>query len=116
MFPVNGNGNERDELAGRFIDDDEAGVFAARLAGNDRGRRNSDERDGDCGDRCADCQRGGCWLEDVRRSVPEQQGGYRAVGSRARFQKTGAEERAHCPCPEGLLLGGRMKLFGGVRH
>ena len=44
VLPVGGNGDERDELAGDFVDDDEAGVFAAGLAGDDGGGGNADER------------------------------------------------------------------------
>ena len=44
-FPGEWNGDECDELAGDFVDDDELRVFQARTAGYASGGRDADERD-----------------------------------------------------------------------
>ncbi|WP_433982929.1 hypothetical protein RBB78_13600 [Tunturiibacter empetritectus] len=55
-------------------------------------------------------------MEEVGRSVPEQDGGDAAVGAGAGLQQACSEEGADGPRPEGLLFGRRMGLDVGVRH
>ena len=52
MAPVGGDGNEGDELAGDFVDDYVAGVFAAGFAGYDGGGWDADEGDGEAAMLC----------------------------------------------------------------
>ena len=42
VAPVGGDGDEGNELAGNLVDDNVAGVLAARLAGHDGRRRDAD--------------------------------------------------------------------------
>ena len=51
-FPDEGNGDERDELAGDFVDDHELRVFEAGTAGYARGGGDADESDGGGRDYC----------------------------------------------------------------
>ena len=55
-------------------------------------------------------------MEGVGGSVPEEKGGYAAVGSGAGFQEACSEEGSDEPGPEGLLFGGWVELGFGVGH
>ena len=85
MAPVGRDGDEGDELAGDLVDDDEAGVLAAGLAGDDGGCWDADEGGGDGGNGGADGEGQEGWVEEVRGSVPEEERGCAAVGSGAGF-------------------------------
>ena len=62
VAPVGGDGDEGDELPGDFVDDDVAGVFAARFAGYDGGCRDADEGGGDGCDGGGDGEGGRGWV------------------------------------------------------
>ena len=89
--PVGAHEDEGEELAGDLVDDDEAGVFAAGLAGDGSGGGDADEGDEDGGDECCDRQGGGGGGNKVRGEVPEHDGGGAAVGSGAGFEIASAE-------------------------
>jgi hypothetical protein len=115
VLPVRRHEDEGEELAGDFVDDDEAGVLgfwklkAAGLAGGDGGGRDADGGDEDCGE-CG-CDREGCGAgrEGVCCSVPEQDGGDGAVGAGAGLEVAGAEEGGESPGPAGF---GDFSHFG----
>ena len=59
VLPVRADGDEGDELAGDFIDDDVPGVFTAGLAGDDRGGGYACSGGDDGGDEGAEGEGGG---------------------------------------------------------
>ena len=72
-FPREGDGDERDQLAGYLVDDDELGVFASRRTRYPGGGGDADERDQERqGDGNWRPKRGG---EELRERGPEQDGG-----------------------------------------
>ena len=104
MGPVGGEEDEGEELAGDFVDDDKAGVFAATLAGDDGGGGDADERGKYGGYGGADGEGEGRWMEGVGVGEPEQQGGDGAVGPGTGLQQARAEEGADGPRPRGSSL------------
>ena len=105
VFTVGRDGDEGDELAGDLVDDDVAGVFAVRLARDDGGGGDADERDGERGDDGGDGQREMRWIKDVCGNVPEQNRGDATVGARTGLEQASSEEGADGPGPEGFFLG-----------
>ena len=76
VTPVGGAEEERDPLAGYFIDDDEAGVVAAALAGGDGGGGDAeDDGENNSGEK-QDQQYLGRAVEADTRGGPEEYGGY----------------------------------------
>ena len=116
MAPIGGDGDQGDELAGDLVDDDMAWVLTARFAGDDGGGGDADKCGYGCGYGRSDGQGYGRWVQEVGRSVPEQDGGDAAVGAGAGFEQACSEEGADKPGPEGLLFGGWMQLNLGVGH
>ena len=102
--PVGGKREERDELAGDFIDDDEAGVFALRFARDacgggdtecDGKRERDDRRDEEVV----------CVVVQQRGSrEPEQSRRDRRISARAWLEEAGAEKGCDGPGPERFFL------------
>ena len=98
-----GEGEQGDPLAGDFVDDDEAGVFAAAFTGGDGGCGDS-EADGKCnsgeGERQEQNRRR---VKQKRNATPDEDGGNGAPCSGAWLAEAGSEEGGDGPCPEGFL-------------
>ena len=94
MGPVGGAEDEGDELAGYFVDDYVAGVFAAGLAGYYGGGWDAYQGGYEGRDCCGYGQDCGGWVKGVGGGQPEEDGGYAGVGSGAGFEEACAEEGA----------------------
>ena len=96
-----GHEDEGEELAGYFVDDDEAWVFAVGFAGGDGGGGDADEVMRMAAMVVAMARVRGRG-EEVGGDVPEERGGGAAVGAGAWLEVAGAEEGGEGPGPEGL--------------
>ena len=75
--------DEGEELAGYFVDDYEAWVFAGGLAGRDGGGGDACTRDEECGYDCGDGESEAAGGEEARGCEPEEDGEGAGVGAGA---------------------------------
>jgi len=104
MLPVGGDRDQGDELAGDLVDDDMAGIFAARFARDDGGGGDADQCGDDGGYCCADSEWERSRVKNVSRREPEEHGGDAAVGAGAGLEQASTKEGADEPGPERLLF------------
>lgn len=84
VMPVCRNGNQGDQLAGDFIDDDMTGVFAAGFPSDDCGSGDPDEGRSEGCNHCPEYELEWRGMKGVCGSKPEQEGGDRTVSSGTR--------------------------------
>ena len=110
------DGDEGYELAGDFVDDYVARVFAERFAGYDGGGGDADGGDEEGGEGGGEGQVGAVRMEGVGGGVPEEDGRGGAVGARARAEEARTEEGSDEPGQGGLVGEGAEVDAGLVRH
>jgi len=109
-----GDGEEGDPLACDFVDDDEAGIFAAAFSGGDGGGGDTDGDGEDGGEEGVEEEREGLRVEQENGDGPEEGSGAGAPGAGAGFAEAGAEEGGDGPSPEGFFLA-RERAHGAFR-
>src|SRR5208282_3552836 len=114
-FPTERNADERNQLSGNFVNDDELWIFRAGCASGPRGGRNSNQRN-NCGRNHSSPSMARDWNLKTR-ARPQNNRSQRSPGARPRFDTSRAEESCdYCRPNRGILPPRRGSGIGRIHQ